>query len=67
MCAKTAGHSLPGGEGTAGCKGVNLNSLLCSHNVERADGSGAGGNVLWNNMSKSEQDAYIKRAEEISE
>ena len=26
-----------------------------------------GWNVLWNNMSKSEQDAYIKRAEEITE
>ena len=26
-----------------------------------------GWNVLWNNMSRSEQDAYIKRAEEITE
>ena len=45
VCAKTAGHSLPGGEGAAGCKCVYLDTLLSAHYVERADGCSLGGNV----------------------
>ncbi len=45
VCAETAGHSLPRREGTAGSKCVNLDSFLCSHYVERTNGSRARRNV----------------------
>ena len=43
--AQTGGHSLPGGESTAGSQCVNLDTLLSTHNIQRSDGSGAGRNI----------------------
>ena len=43
--AKTRGHSLPRGEGAAGCKCVNLDTLFSAHYVKRTDGCSAGRNV----------------------
>ena len=45
MSAQTGGHSLPGGEGTAGSQCMNFDSFLSTHDVQRSDGCCAGRNV----------------------
>lgn len=42
---QAGGHSLPAGEGVVGRQCVDLDALLCAHDVDRADGSSSGRDV----------------------
>ena len=45
MGDQAGGHSLPAGEGVVGRQRVDLDALLCAHDVDRADGGGSGRDV----------------------
>ena len=45
MGDQAGGHSLPAGEGVVGRQCVDLDALLCTHDVDRADGGGSGRDV----------------------
>lgn len=55
---QAGGHSLPAGEGVVGRQCVDLDALLCAHDVDRADGSALGGTLEmspdWPNVPFSE-------------
>ena len=45
MGAQTGGHSLPGGESTAGCQFMNFDSFLSTHYVQMSDVCSAGRSI----------------------